>query len=335
MRASRVVCERASPSVAAELSWLLDLLVQSARYAEPALAELDRSLLPGVEALRNPVKERFTSLWDDTLAGCPELLVVAGSGGCVEDTDARRLLRWLSTRPKGSSRRHDLLTEVPPDRRLIRRRLELLNHDIGLRREYRDILAQVWELAGPPWERRGRAVAAKASAEWSRRLARAGAASEVVQLMPPRHPLTRDCDPAGPSALQRRRRFLLVPVYFCMSGGTVADLGDRLLVGVPASALDPVRRTRDAAFVADRARILAEPTRVRILIHLMSTPSGVMELARALRMSQPTVSEHVRLLSVAGLVRRERRGPRAVYLASPRRIDRILEDARATLSRWA
>lgn len=120
-----------------------------------------------------------------------------------------------------------------------------------------------------------------------------------------------------------------------MSGGSVTDLGDRVLICVPASALEPVRRTRDAAYVAGRARLLSEPTRVHILIHLMSAPSGVMEITRALGMSQPTVSEHVRVLARAGLVRKESKRGRTVYRALPARIERIFEDAGATIARWA
>lgn len=315
-----------TPSVAAELAWLIDLLVQSARYAEPALAELERSLLPGIEALRPSVKDRYAALWDDSLRGCPELLVAAGS---EIDGDARQLLAWFSTRPKNSPRRYDLFNEPAPDRRHIRRRLARLTSDIAIRRRYRDILATVWQLAGPVWERRGRGVTANATGEWSRRLASVRTASELIKLMPPRHPL------AGEEPMPRRRRLVLVPIYFCMSGGTVTDLGDRLVIGVPASALDPVRRSRDAAYVADRARLLAEPTRVNILIHVMAAPSGVMEISRALRMSQPTVSEHVRVLVAAGLIRKARAGARTVYFALPQRTERIFEDARATLMRWA
>jgi ArsR family transcriptional regulator len=133
----------------------------------------------------------------------------------------------------------------------------------------------------------------------------------------------------------RRRRFTIVPIYACMSGGQVADLGDRVHIGVPASALEPVRRTRDATFVADRARILAEPTRVRILIHLMQGPSGVMQMTRALGMTQPTVSEHVRVLAAAGLIRRQDAGSRRSYVASWSRARRVIDDMHGTLARWA
>ena len=321
-----IVVERVTPSIAAELAWLLDLLVQTVRYAAPALGELDRSLLPGIEALRPQVKDRYALLWDDSLRGCPELLVAAGS---EIDDDARQLLAWFSTRPRNSTLRYDLISEPAPDRRQIRRRLALLASDIAIRRRYRDILAAVWQFAGPVWERRGRGVTAKATDDWSRRLASVRNASELIKLMPPRHPL------AGEEPMPRRRRLVLVPIYFCMSGGSVTDLGDRLVIGVPASALDPVRRSRDAAYVADRARLLAEPTRVSILIHVMTAPSGVMEISRALRMSQPAVSEHVRVLAAAGLIRKARSGSRTVYFAPPQRTERIFEDARATLMRWA
>ena len=42
----------------------------------------------GIEALRPLIKERFASLWDDSVGGCPELLVAACSAKRLED-DAR------------------------------------------------------------------------------------------------------------------------------------------------------------------------------------------------------------------------------------------------------
>jgi ArsR family transcriptional regulator len=160
-------------------------------------------------------------------------------------------------------------------------------------------------------------------------------ATQVIKLIPPRHPLVRMDGMAAARLLRRRPRLVIVPIYFCMSGGQLADLGDRLHIGVPASALEPARRARDAAFVSDRMRILSEPTRVHILIYLMAAPSGVMDMTRALRMSQPTVSEHVRVLAAAGLVRRVRKGGRVVYAPTGGKVERLIEDARATLARWA
>jgi DNA-binding transcriptional ArsR family regulator len=49
----------------------------------------------------------------------------------------------------------------------------------------------------------------------------------------------------------------------------------------------------------------------------------------------PTVSEHIRVLVAAGLVRRTRNGNRTAYRASNPNLARLIEDARATLARWA
>src|SRR5260370_16189613 len=73
------------PSAPSELSWLVNLLSQTARYAEPALAELDASLLPGIGRLRKPIKEQLEQLWSDGLAGCPELIYSAQEADCMFD----------------------------------------------------------------------------------------------------------------------------------------------------------------------------------------------------------------------------------------------------------
>jgi hypothetical protein len=41
------------------------------------------------------------------------------------------------------------------------------------------------------------------------------------------------------------------------------------------------------------------------------------------------------VLVAADLVHRERRNNRIVYVASPRQVERLLDDARATLVRWS
>ena len=329
----RLVAGGASPRPVSELAWILDLLVQTASYAEPALQELDSSLLPGVAGLRASVTRRLGSLWDDSVAGCPELLPAAADGGCLDTDDMERLMAWLSKLPDGAPPHHELLSEPAAFRRKVRSRLRRMNTDIRLRRAYRDTLAEVWRLARPAWVKRGRSVAARAATEWTRRLAPVASWPALVRLMPPRHPLTRD-DELAASGLFRRSRVTLAPLYFCMSGGGVVDLGQEVHVSVPASAREPVRRRRDASYVASRVRLLAEPARVHILIHLLSTHAGVMEIARSLQMSQPVVSEHIRTLAAAGLVRPVRTGGRTVYAGSRRGFERVLEDARATLARW-
>jgi DNA-binding transcriptional ArsR family regulator len=328
----RPACRGVAPSVPAELAWIMDLLTQTARYAEPALAELDASLLPGVRGLRAPVMERARHLWNDSLPGCPELLLVGDQADCLRHDDATRLFAWLTTGGSGPPvASYELLTEPAVDRPAIRARLRRLKEEVETRRAYRDLVAEVWRLAAPAWETRGRRLAIEACGRWTSRL---DAGASIEDLVPPRHPLSIADRLGFEDIFTERDEFALSPLYFCLSGGQVVDLTVYVHIATPASDLLAVRKVRDAAFVADRLRVLAEPTRVHILIQLLSAPAGVMDLARVLRMSQPTVSGHLKVLRDAGLVQPRRAAGRTVFVGSRKRIERLLEDARATIARW-
>jgi len=325
------VCREVSPSAVSELAWLLNLLAQTARYAEPALAELDASLLPGIGRLRQPIRVRIQQLWNDGIAGCPELIYAAHLADCVLDAAPERLFAWLAKGGNGSSAAHAMLTEPEQDRPAIAERLHRLRDDAGVRHAYHEILVNVWRVASNTWERHGREVVAGACAVWK---AKVDTGAAIEELVPPRHPLTYADRLGFDDLFTHRKEFALSPLYFCTSGGHVVDLDDYVHIAVPSSDLLPVRKVRDAAFVSDRLRVLAEPTRVLILIHLLSAPSSVMDIARTLRMSQPTVSGHLRILRDAGLIQPKRFGARMVLVASRKRVERLLEDARATIARW-
>lgn len=325
-------CRAVSPSAPSELAWLLNLLTQTAPYAQPALAELDGSLLPGVGALRGPIGLRFRRLWnEDALAGCPELVPVSGLAGAILDEDVRGLFDWITSAADRDFDDPELLSEPPRDRPAIRARIRRLQGSAEARHLYLDILQEVWRHAAGAWLRDGHRRVLDACPAWRERL-EGGVAIE--DLVPPRHPLTRAEQLGFDDLLTHRMEYAVSPLHFCMSGGHVADLGDFVHIAVPASDLHPVRKVRDAMFVADRLRVLAEPTRVHILIQLFSAPSAVMEVARALRMSQPTVSGHMKVLRNAGLIQSRKSGSRTVFVASRKRVERLMEDARATLARW-
>ena len=61
---------------------------------------------------------------------------------------------------------------------------------------------------------------------------------------------------------------------------------------------------------------LADPTRRRLYARLRRRPHAVGELARALAISQPAVSQHLRVLRRARLVSERREGTRHVISAS-------------------
>lgn len=69
---------------------------------------------------------------------------------------------------------------------------------------------------------------------------------------------------------------------------------------------------------------LAEPTRIKLLSLIASSPTGercVCELTEPLRLRQPTVSHHLRVLVEAGLLHRERRGSWAYFRLDHRALD--------------
>lgn len=81
---------------------------------------------------------------------------------------------------------------------------------------------------------------------------------------------------------------------------------------------------------------LADPTRRAIMERLRAGPASVGEIAEGLPVSRPAVSQHLKLLEGAGLVRQTRDGARRVFRVDPdgvlalkRYLDTLWEDALA------
>jgi DNA-binding transcriptional ArsR family regulator len=73
---------------------------------------------------------------------------------------------------------------------------------------------------------------------------------------------------------------------------------------------------------------LADPTRVRILDLLSKRERAVGELVREFELSQPAVSQHLRVLKEAGLVASRADAQRRIYRVNPaplRQLDRWLQ----------
>ena len=63
---------------------------------------------------------------------------------------------------------------------------------------------------------------------------------------------------------------------------------------------------------------LADPTRRSVMEALRKRPLAVNEIAARLPISRPAVSQHLRVLARAQLVRAEKAGTRRLYSAEPR-----------------
>ena len=69
--------------------------------------------------------------------------------------------------------------------------------------------------------------------------------------------------------------------------------------------------------MANQFAALAEPMRARIVETLAARPMAVGELAALLPVTRPAVSQHLKVLKEARLVRDEARGTRRIYSIDP------------------
>lgn len=82
-----------------------------------------------------------------------------------------------------------------------------------------------------------------------------------------------------------------------------------------------------ARLAADSFRMLAEPTRVKILWALLQGEASVSSLAELVQSSPTAVSQHLSKLRLAGLVESRREGTFIYYSASDRHVHRLLAEA--------
>src|SRR5260370_25123120 len=162
MEIGNPVCRAVLPAAPSELSWLVNLLSQTARYAEPALAELGASLLPGIGGWRKPIKEQLEQLWSDGLAGCPELIYSAQEADCMFDDGLHGFIDWLGKPVEKAAAGNAMLTEPEQDRPVIAKRMRRLHEDPKARHLYRGVLVEVWRLGAGPWGDNRRAFVSEA-----------------------------------------------------------------------------------------------------------------------------------------------------------------------------
>jgi ArsR family transcriptional regulator len=93
---------------------------------------------------------------------------------------------------------------------------------------------------------------------------------------------------------------------------------------VPPDHVRPVEGEAADAELAELAKALGHPTRVRILRLLAGRGQCICgDIVREIPAAQSTVSEHLRILKAAGLIRGEIDGPRVCYCLSPRAVRRL------------
>jgi ArsR family transcriptional regulator len=93
-----------------------------------------------------------------------------------------------------------------------------------------------------------------------------------------------------------------------------------------ATVRTPALSRRQAEDLAVLLKAVADPVRLRIVSLIGASDSGeliVGDLVERIGLSQPTVSHHLRVLTEAGLLSRERRASFVWYRVQPAALDRL------------
>jgi ArsR family transcriptional regulator, zinc-responsive transcriptional repressor len=89
----------------------------------------------------------------------------------------------------------------------------------------------------------------------------------------------------------------------------------------------PTRPAVTLAAAGDLLRALAAPVRIAIVLELRESERCVHELVASLGVTQPLISQHLRVLKAAGVVSGERHGREVVYRLVDEHLAHIVVDA--------
>ncbi|MGH3449369.1 MAG: ArsR/SmtB family transcription factor [Haloechinothrix sp.] len=97
--------------------------------------------------------------------------------------------------------------------------------------------------------------------------------------------------------------------------------------GRPAVLPAPVHPATTLTGAGELLRALAAPVRIAIVLQLRAGERCVHELVETLDVAQPLISQHLRVLKSARVVRGERRGREVVYRLADDHLAHIVLDA--------
>lgn len=290
-------------SVAVELEWVLHSALQpSFSEDHPGLSEM-YGRHPGlVEEIRH--------LWEKEgqtgAAGFAELVLVAWHAGLLFCEDGELLLDRLPEACAAvpvSARTFPMRAETAEDRRLVVQRLRILRTSAGTRRRYVRVLGDAWEAASDSWHRVGREAVATSVAAKRAALAKGAGWRDLAK-----GSCEVDAVERAEAALGGEGEIVVVPAYFAHVG-LLYDLPGVLVIGVKAEGGAAESRARLEG-LARRLRALSDPTRLAVVDSLRAGPKTVTELSARFGLSQPTVSNHVKLLRDTGILADVRDGTR-------------------------
>lgn len=300
--------------------------------------EADHELV-GAYASQEPIRERFgdsaKQFWADGVRGATDVVILAVRSATILDLDLDRFFDRFDEAATQGSDESSMLSETPFERVAYAERLRKLHADPDVRRRYRDLLQALWDAAKGEWRERGRSAATAAAEQWSKRLEADPSFEEVMRLLE-RKQLWKgrpEFDEMAERALADGR-LVLSPGWFYGEIHLVELDGDVYVGHGVMRPGDEEQKRRAAGHVASRLKSLADPTRLSILLSLAQEPSSVTELARRLKLSQPTVSGHVQILREAGLLDEKAAGRSARLSTNEEAVRRFLGTVEDDLLRF-
>jgi DNA-binding transcriptional ArsR family regulator len=190
-----------------------------------------------------------------------------------------------------------LRSEPEHDRTAITTRLRRLRAEPSLRRRYLRMIADLWALYHDDWAKKAASLVQPAIEQCEARAGRGESWQAVLQSAS----TSSEILDAG---WERARERKVATVAVCVYGGSFEiDLPSTELFGMSVKDRPPLERELPAR-LARRLKALSDPTRLTLLQLLGGQPRTVGELADAVGIAQPTVSNHVKMLREAGVVRR-------------------------------
>jgi DNA-binding transcriptional ArsR family regulator len=312
---------RVAPSAPLELMWVMHS-VEANHEHEGAFALLEpqrRRLGPELTRVRNDGMPQYST----------ELVVLAHRSGTLLDRDLSRFFARIEDSIADPSKIPSLVSESPEELLVVHARLEKLRTDPEHRKQYVELLHELWSSVEDEWERDGRPAVVAEARRWTQALEEGEAYRQLLhapQLWPARPDLDAVADAAAAEG-----KLILTPCWF---GGKmhVIELDGAMYAG--RGIRHPERSYKKvAAEISGSIKALADPTRLAILLRLARDPASVTEIARQFGLSQPTVSAHVQVLREAGLIEEKTAGRSSRLSASEDGLRRLFANAEESLVR--
>jgi DNA-binding transcriptional ArsR family regulator len=264
------------------------------------------------EPLRNQFGARLKEFWADGVRGFTEVVVLAHRSGTLLDLELNRFFERYDA-AAGVSPVPSLLSESPLERQAVAERLRRLHDEPRLRARHRELVHELWKATEGEWNATGRRATVAAADEWSKRLGPDARVEDIKQLIE-RQQIWKgrpQYDAMVEQALAEGR-LVLSPGWF-YGDIHIVELDGSVYLGRAIRAPEREQMRRDvAAHIAVAMKALADPTRVAILLALAHESASITELARELKLSQPTVSSHVQILREAGVLEEKASGRSAI-----------------------